>query len=78
MTYRYMYMATPEYKNPFPGGHEIHNFGTAFFSHHFYILDLSNICPGVEKKLIKEINIYYTKLSILGVEGHEIYNFLSP
>ena len=42
-------MATPSHKNPCPGGHEIYNFGRPSLAHHYYILDLSDLCPGVEK-----------------------------
>ena len=31
------YMATPLHKNPYPGGHEIYNFGRPFLGHHYYI-----------------------------------------
>ena len=38
-----------------PGGHEIYNFGRPFLCHHNYILSLSDLCLGVEKKIFKEI-----------------------
>ena len=59
------YMATPQHKKLFPGGNEIHNFGNLFHGHHYYILSLSDSCPGVEKKISREIcQIYnfYTKI----------------
>ena len=43
-------MATPLHKNPCPRGHKIYNLG-----HHYYILGLSDLCLGVEKKIFKEI-----------------------
>ena len=46
-------MATPYHKNPSPGGHEIYNFGTPFLGHHYYILNLSDLCVGVKKKTLK-------------------------
>ena len=49
------YMGTPQHKNPCPGGHEIYNFGRPFLCHHNYILSLSVLCLGVEKKILKEI-----------------------
>ena len=53
-------MATPEHKNPYPGGHEIYNFGRPFLGHHYYILGLSDLCLGVEKKIFKEIMHFYS------------------
>ena len=38
-----------------PGGHEIYNFGRPFLGHHYYILSLSDLSLGVEKKIFKEI-----------------------
>ena len=48
------YMTTPQHKNPCPRGHEIYNFGRPFLGHHYYILGLSNLCLGVEQKMLKE------------------------
>ena len=42
------------HKNPYPGGHEIYNFGRPFLGHYYYILSLSKSFPGVEKKIFKE------------------------
>ena len=42
-------------QEPLPGGHEIYHFGGPFRGHHYYILSLSNLCLGVEKKIFKEI-----------------------
>ena len=51
-------MATPLHKNPgpCPGVHDIYNFGKPFLGHHYYILGLSDLCLGVEKRIFKEIN----------------------
>ena len=79
------YKATPKHKNPCPGGHEIYNFGRPFLCHHNYILSLSVLCLGVEKKIFKEIMHFhymtymatpYNKNPCPG--GHEIYNFGGP
>ena len=35
--------------------YEIYNFGTPFLGHHYYILGLSDLCLGIEKKIVKEI-----------------------
>ena len=48
-------MAAPRHKNPCPGGHEIYNFRTPFLGHHYLILSLSDLCPGVKKKIFKGI-----------------------
>ena len=53
------YMVTPLHNNPFSGGHEIYNFGGPFLCHHYYILSLSDLCLGVEKKIFKEIMHFY-------------------
>ena len=56
MHFQYItYIATPERKNPCPGGHESYNFGRPFLGHHYYILSLSDLYLGVEKKFLKEI-----------------------
>ena len=70
----------PEHKNP-PKGHEIYNFSEPFLGHHNYLLSLSVLCPGIEKKLSKEI-IHFHYITNLAVpqhknaspRGHEIYN----
>ena len=53
------YMAMPPHKNPCPRGHEIYNFGRPFLGHHYYILGLSDLCLGIEKKIFKEIMHFY-------------------
>ena len=72
----------PQHKNPCPVGHEIKNFGRPFLDHHYYLLTLSDLCLGVEKKFFKKKYINFTlfcpKLPPLGMGGHEICNFLSP
>ena len=60
MQFHYMtYMALPLHKNPCPRGHEIYNFDRPFLGHHYYILGLSDLCLGVEKKIFKEIMHFY-------------------
>ena len=53
-------MTTPQHKNPCPGGHEIYNFGRPIIGHHYYLLSLIELFPGVEKKTFKEIHKFYT------------------
>ena len=56
MHFHYMtYMATPQHKNPCPGGHEIYNFGRPFLGHHYYVRSLSDLCLGVKKRIFKGI-----------------------
>ena len=52
----------PLHKTPCPGVHEIYNFGRPFLGHHYryYILSLSDLCLGVEKKIFKELHQFYT------------------
>ena len=86
MHFHYMtHMATPQHKNPCPGGHEIYNFGGPFRGHHYYILSLSNLCLGVEKKIFKEIMHFHYMTYMATPQhknpcpgGHEIYNFGRP
>ena len=52
-------MAMSQHK-PCPGCHEIYNFGITFLGHHYYILDVSDLCLGVEKKIFREIQQFYT------------------
>ena len=42
-------------QEPQPRGHEIYNFGRPFVGHYCYILSLSNLCMGAEKKIFTEI-----------------------
>ena len=73
-------MTTPYYRNPWPGGHEIYNFGRPFLGYHYYILSLSDLFLEVDKKiLMKYINFTFfsPKPPPLWVVGHEIYNFMS-
>ena len=48
------YLATPLYKNPCTGGHEIYNFGGQFLGNHYFIHSLSDVCLGVEKIFIEK------------------------
>ena len=66
-------MATPKHKKLCPSGHEIHNFGIPFLSHHFFTLSLSELCPRLEKKIFKEIHkfyIFYPKITSPWDKGH--------
>ena len=49
------HMATPQHKNPCSGGHEIYKFGRPFLRHTNYLLILSVVSLGVEKKIFKEM-----------------------
>ena len=57
--YYVTYMAMPQYKKPYPRGHEFSNFGRPLLGHHQYILGLSDLCLGVEKKIFKEMMHFY-------------------
>ena len=60
MHFHYLtYMATPERKNPCPGGHEIYNIGRLFLGHHYYTLILSEPWPWVEKKIFLPQNYLF-------------------
>ena len=52
------YMVRPLHKNPSPGGHENYHFGRLFLGHNCFILSLSDLCLGIEKKILKEINFF--------------------
>ena len=59
-------MATPKYKKLCPSGHEIHNFGKPFLSHHYFTLSLSEPCPRVENKYI-HFTFFTPKLPPIGI-----------
>ena len=46
-------------KPPAPGVMKFTIFGRPFLGHHYYILGLSDLCLGVEKKIFKEIMHFY-------------------
>ena len=54
-------LATPKHNDPFPGSHEIYNFGVLLLGYYCYIyaLSLSDPCPGVEKTNLKDNNIHF-------------------
>ena len=55
MQFQYIiFIATPLHKNTCPGVHKIYNLGRLFLDHHHYILRLSDICLGVEKKFLNK------------------------
>ena len=78
-------MATPLRKNPSPRGHGSYNFGRPFLGHHYYILSLSNLCLGVEKKIFKE-KMHFHYMTYMATPYHknpcpgspEIYNLGRP
>ena len=55
-------MTTLQHKNPCHGGHEINNFGKLFLGHHYYTLNLSDLCLKKEKKILKEI-MYFNSMT---------------
>ena len=78
-------MVMPFNKNPSPVGHEIYNFGTPFLCHHNDILSLSDLCLGVEKKILKQI-MHFQYMTYMPTPqdknpcpgANEIYNFGRP
>ena len=53
-------MVTRYHRNPCPECHK--SFGRPFHGHHYYILSLSDLWLGVEKKLFKEIMHFTVRL----------------
>ena len=49
------HMVSPLHQKPCPGGHETYNFGRPFLDHNCYLLSLSDLYMGIEKKILKEI-----------------------
>ena len=49
------YMATPNIRNQALGVMKLTIFGKPFLVHHYFIVSLSNLCLGEEKKIFKEI-----------------------
>ena len=39
--------------------HEIIIFGKPLIDHHYHLISLSDLCPGVEKKILKEIMYFH-------------------
>ena len=71
MHFHYLtYKATPQRKNPYPGGHEIYNLGRPFLVHHYYILSLSDLCLGVKKKIFKGI-MHFHSLTYMVTPQHK-------
>ena len=48
----------PSTRTPSPGVMKFKILGRLFLSHHIYILSFSDLCLGVEKKTLKEINAF--------------------
>ena len=66
---------------PAPGVMKFKNFGRPFLGHHYYILSLSVLCLGVEKKIFKKyinFTLFYPQITSPWGGGYEIYTFLSP
>ena len=48
------YMPTLYHENTNPWGHEINHFGRFFHVNNNFTLNLSDLCLGVEKKILKD------------------------
>ena len=78
------YMATPQNKNPYSRGYEIHNFGKPFLSLYNYALSLSHSCPSIEEdfKRNSAVSLYDLYGHALPknpcLRGREIYHFGRP
>ena len=62
MHFHYMtFMVTPwhKHKTPCPGGNETYNFSRLFIGHHYYILNLFDLCLGLKEKILKEITHFH-------------------
>ena len=55
----FYYMPTPQHKNPCSGGHKIHNFVRPSLGHKQNLLNLSDLCLRIEKKLNKKMHFHY-------------------
>ena len=75
------YMATPQHKNPWPGGHEIYNFGKPFFGYHLLHTWFVWSMPGSKEdnffKKYSNFTLFTPKLPPFTVRDHKIYNFVS-
>ena len=59
-------MCSGDNMSPHPGGHEIYIFCRPFLGHHYHALSLYGPCPGVMKKIFKEIpqfKSFYPKIT---------------
>ena len=72
--YYMIYMVKLLHKNPWPGGHEIYNFGRPFLGHYNYIISLSKPCPMQYREDFlgntSILQVLPPKLPPLGVGGH--------
>ena len=71
-------MVMPQHRNPYPWVHEIANFDGPFFCHHQYILSLSDLCLGVEKKILKEIVPFHFPAQERLPQGQKNLHFVRP
>ena len=76
MQFHYKTYGHAQAKNPCPRGYGIYNFGIPFLGHRYNTLILYGACTGIEKKYLN-FTLLTPKSPLLGVGGHEIYNFLS-
>ena len=73
------YLATLKHMNTWPGVHEIYNYGRPFLGHLYNILSLSDLCPGVEKKTLKNyINFTLFTQKLCPIEWGLYLQFLFP
>ena len=67
------YLTTPQHKNPCSGDNSIYNFGKLFLGHHYYTLNLSDLCLSEEKKILKEINAFSLLYKFVGSLTTSLY-----
>ena len=61
---------TLQQKDPWSEGHEIYSFGRPFLGHHYYIHSLPDLCPGVDKTILKE-KIYCHNMAFMSTPYHK-------
>ena len=60
-----IYMAMSRHKNSCSRCHEIYSFDKPFLGHHYFVLSLSDLCPGVENKIFMIDWIGYYNVSVI-------------
>ena len=58
-----------------PGAHESYNFGRLSFDHHYYILNLYDLCLGLKMKIFKEIMHSLPYMHVLLYLHHDFKEF---
>ena len=74
-------LAPPWGQNPYPGDHQIYNFGKGLLALHHYAFGFSQTCAVVKKKIFENWSLLVTFCPaprLQGCKRPEIYNLCAP